>query len=58
MPRRTVRCPSGHHVQVEIQDGYATGKAMPQNENTRGLPGHNQVCPICNRLLFIEYIKQ
>jgi hypothetical protein len=57
MPRRIVRCSNGgHNFQVEIKEGYSSARAMPQAEISEGTPGHNQVCPICNRLLFIKYI--
>jgi hypothetical protein len=57
MIRRIVRCPyGGHHFQVEFEDIYATARAVPKEENSEGIPGHNQVCPICNRMLFIKYI--
>jgi hypothetical protein len=57
MPRRNVRCPNGHYIQVEIGDGYTTAKVIPQGGNYQGSRGHNQVCPICNRMLSIEYAK-
>jgi hypothetical protein len=57
MPRRIVRCPyGGHHFQVEIKEGYVSGRAIRQESNLEGLPGQKQACPICNRLLFIQYI--
>jgi hypothetical protein len=57
MPRRIVRCPyGGHHFQVEIKEEFSSARATSQVENLEGAPGHNQTCPICNRLLFIKYI--
>jgi hypothetical protein len=58
MPRRNVRCPyGGHFFRVEIEDGYNSARAIPQGGHIKGLTGHNQTCPICNRQLFIEYIQ-
>jgi hypothetical protein len=57
MPRRIVRCSyGGHHFQVEIKEGYVSARAVPPEENLKETPGHNQVCPICNRPLFIKYL--
>jgi hypothetical protein len=57
MPKKTVRCSyGGHHFQVEIKEGYAAARAMPQEGVEEGSAGHNQTCPICNRPLFIKYL--
>jgi hypothetical protein len=57
MAKRIVRCSSGgHHIQVEIKEGYASARAILPEGNVDGSPGHNQACPICNRQLFIKYI--
>ena len=57
MAKRNVRCSYGGHLfQVEIKEGYAAARAMPQEKNVEGDPGHNQTCPICNRPLFIKYL--
>jgi hypothetical protein len=56
MPRKLVRCPGGHHFQVEIKEGYVVARAVPPDEKKDDAPGHEQVCPICNRQLFIQYI--
>jgi hypothetical protein len=57
MPKKLVRCSyGGHHFLVEIKEGYSGARAIPQGENLEESPGHGQVCPICNRMLFIKYI--
>jgi hypothetical protein len=57
MPKSIVRCSyGGHHFQVEIKEGYAGARAVPQEGKSEESPGHNQVCPICNRPLFIKYL--
>jgi hypothetical protein len=57
MAKKIVRCSyGGHHFQAEIKEGYVSGRAIPPEGNLEGSPGHNQVCPICNRLLFIKYL--
>jgi hypothetical protein len=57
MPRRVVKCPYGaHRVQVEIKEGFVIAKAHPQDAKPEPAAGHNQICPICNRPLFIEYV--
>ena len=59
MPRRIVRCPyGGHHFQVDFKEGYSSARAVPKTENPEGSPGHSQVCPLCNRMLFIKYIPE
>ena len=57
MNRRIVRCPyGGHPFQVEFEEGYASARAVPKEEKLEGIPGHVQVCPICNRTIFIKYL--
>ena len=57
MPKRTVRCPyGGHFFQVEFKEGFQSARAVTPTNNAEGLPGHEQVCPICNRPLFIKYM--
>jgi hypothetical protein len=57
MSKKIVKCPHGaHRFQVEIKEGYVLAQAVPQDTKAEAAPGHNQVCPICNRPLFIEYI--
>jgi hypothetical protein len=56
MSKRNVRCPhGGHQFLVEIKEGYQTARAIPREGKTEGAVGHEQLCPICNRPLFIKY---